>query len=58
MGRWFATLWLDLKDLKESNPVEIAEYAVAHGIDGEAMFEWWVPYTLRKRDVIIFAVTS
>ena len=42
-----------LKDLKESNPVEIVEHARAKGIDDEAAFAWWVPHTIRKRDIII-----
>ncbi len=29
------TSWERLADLKESNPVEIAEYAVTHNLDGE-----------------------
>ena len=31
---------------------------MSRGLDEEAAFEWWVPYTLRKRDVIISAVNS
>ena len=45
-----------MKDLKESHPVEVAEYAKARGIHDEPAFAWWVPYTLRKRDVILSAV--
>ena len=52
------TSWEDLSLLKEHNPVEIAEYAVAHEIDDEPAFAWWVPYTLRKRDRIISAVNK
>ena len=52
------TTWVPLKDIKESNPVEVAEYAKAQGIDDEAAFCWWVPFTLRKRDRIICAVNS
>ena len=37
----------------ESHPVEIAEYAVARGIDGESAYAWWVSHTLQKRDIII-----
>jgi hypothetical protein len=44
--------------MKESHPVEVAEFAKARGIDGEPAFVWWVPYTLRKRDVILSAVKS
>lgn len=48
--------WVSLKDIKESNPVEVAKYASASGIDDEAVFAWWVPYMLRKRDIIISSV--
>ena len=50
--------WVPLKDLKESHPVEVAEYAKARGISDEPAFAWWVPYTLRKRDIILSAVKS
>ena len=45
--------WIPLSILKESNPIEVAEYAKAKGIDEEVAFHWWVPFTLRKRDRII-----
>jgi len=50
--------WIDLKDMQECNPVQVAEYAVSRGLDDEAAFEWWVPYTLRKQDVFISAINS
>ena len=50
--------WQDLSLLKESNPVEIAEYAVGASIDDEPAFAWWVPFTLRKRDVILSSVMT
>jgi hypothetical protein len=50
--------WIHLKDMKESHPVEVAEFATARGIADEPAFVWWVPYTLRKRDVILSAVRS
>jgi hypothetical protein len=34
------TSWVPLSTLKESNPVEIAEYAVAHGLSKEPAFSW------------------
>ena len=52
------TQWIPLKDLKESNPVEVAEYVTARGIADEPAFSWWVPYTLKKRDRIIASVNS
>ena len=50
--------WIHLKDLKESHPVELAEYAKVRGIAQEPAFHWWVPYTMRKRDIILSAVKS
>jgi hypothetical protein len=50
--------WIDLKILKESNPVQVAEYTMARNIGEKPAFAWWAPYVLRKRDVIISAVNS
>ena len=44
--------------MKESNPVEVAEYATAIGIQDEPALAWWVPFTLRKRDRIIASINS
>ena len=51
-----STSWLDLKDVKESHPVLLAEYAVANKLVSEPAFQWWVPYTLKKRDRIIKSI--
>ena len=48
--------WVSLKDLKESNPVEVAEVSRARGIDDETIFVWWAPCTPKKRDAIIAKV--
>ncbi len=50
--------WESLAAMKESNPVEVAEFSVSQGIDKEPAFAWWVPYTLKKRDRIIAAVNA
>ena len=50
--------WVALKDLKESFPVQLAEYAVQVGIEKEPAFSWWVPYTLKKRQKIISKIKS
>ena len=50
--------WIPLKVMKESNPVEVAEFVTARGIADEPAFAWWVPFTLKKRDRIIAAVNS
>jgi ribosomal protein L31E len=46
------------RNLKESNPVQVADYAVANGINQEAAFAWWVPHTLHKRNRIVAAVNA
>jgi hypothetical protein len=48
--------WKNLADLKESHPIETAEYAVTKDIDHEPTFNWWVPHVLKKRDRIISLV--
>jgi hypothetical protein len=50
--------WIALKIMMESNPVQVAEYAIARDIVDEPAFAWWVPYTLRKRNVIVLAMNS
>jgi hypothetical protein len=52
------TSWEHLKDLKESNPVQVAEYALANGIDAEPAFAWWVPFTIKKKVSIIAKVKT
>ena len=56
--RWIdgSTTWENLSDLKESHPIETAEYAVTHKIDHEPAFNWWVKHFLKKRDRIISLV--
>jgi len=51
-----STVWVKLKDLKDAEPIKLAEYAVSNQLEKEPAFAWWVPYTLRKRDRIIKAM--
>ncbi len=50
------TSWEKLSDLKESHPIETAEFAVTTGINHEPAFNWWVPHVFKKRDRIISMV--
>ena len=50
--------WERLADLKESNPVEVAEYAATKSLLNTPAFIWWAPYVLQKRTRIIAAVTK
>lgn len=52
------TNWISLKHMKDSYPVEVAEYARATGIDSKPVFAWWVPYVLKKRQRIIAKLKS
>ena len=53
-----STNWVSLRDLKESYPVQTAEYTVVAKIAMEPAFAWWFPYTLKKRNQIISKVKS
>ena len=53
-----STDWIPLKDLKESNPVELAEYAVSNKLLDEPAFAWWAKDVLRRRNRIISKVKS
>jgi len=48
--------WVKLKDMKDSNPIETAEYAVACCIDKQPPFIWWVKHTLKHRDRMLKAM--
>ena len=50
--------WLPLCEVKNTNPIETAEYAAAATIDQEPTFKWWVPRTLKKRHAIVAKVKS
>jgi hypothetical protein len=47
---------MPLKDLKDSYPIQIAEYAMANKIANEPAFNWWVHTVLRKRNRIVAKV--
>ena len=48
--------WEKLSDMKESYPMEVAEYATALGIHDEPAFAWWAKGVLWKRQWIIAVV--
>jgi hypothetical protein len=52
------TSWERLVNLKESNPVEVAEYAAAKSLLEAPAFVWWSPHVLKKRSRIIADVTK
>ena len=53
-----STNWISIKDLKESYPLQLAEYAKNHKLENEEAFSWWLPYVLKKRKLIIAKLKS
>ena len=53
-----SSAWVPRKILKESNPVEVAEYVTALDLEDQPAFAWWVPHTLKKRDRIVAGINS
>ena len=53
-----STDWIHLKDTKDLNPVEVAEYEVENCIQDEPSFAWWVSKVLRRHNIIISKVKS
>jgi hypothetical protein len=47
-----------LKVLKESFPVQVAEYVTSQGLQDLPAFRWWVKDTLRHSNRIIKAVKT
>ena len=50
--------WISLKEMKQSYPLETAEFAVARRIDNLPAFAWWVKHTLKKRNAIIASIKA
>ena len=50
--------WLPMCEVKNANPVETVEHAVASKINDEPTFKWWVSKTLKKQQAIVAKVKS
>ena len=50
--------WVNLKDIKDAYPIEVAEYAITNKVASEPAFNWWAQDVLRKRNRIISKVKS
>ena len=50
--------WISLKDLKDSYPIDLAQYAIDNNLQTEAAFAWWGPYGQRKKRIIIKKLKS
>ena len=52
------TSWIPLKEIKETNDVDVAEYAKANQIDSKPAFDWWVHDVLRCKERLIIMLQS
>ena len=50
------TSYIALKDIKESNPIEVSEYAVANKIQDDPEFAWWINTVLKRRNAMVSKV--
>ena len=50
--------WMRLADMKESYPIEMAEFAVSRGDDNKPASAWWVKHMLQKRDPFVSALRT
>jgi hypothetical protein len=55
---WKDGSWVSLADLKDSYPVQVADYALANGLTQEPAFRWWAPFVLKKRERILKKVKT
>ena len=53
-----STDWIAIKDLKQSYPIYLDDFAQLHGIHEEATFAWWVPYVEQQRKAMISKLKS
>jgi len=47
------TLSVPLREMKNSYPLETADYAVSNKLEKEPAFAWWVPHVKRKKERMI-----
>ena len=50
--------WISLKDMKEANPVDIANFFNTCDTTNNTNFVWWVPYNLCKQDFILSKIKA
>jgi hypothetical protein len=53
-----STSWHTLADVKNSYPVQLAEYAIQNNLQDERALEWWVTTTLKKKKSFFKAVKA
>ena len=56
--KYGSTNWIQIKVVKDSNPVDVAEYAVENRIQDKPYFAWWVSKVPRRQNIIISKAKS
>ena len=47
------TTFIELKDIKQTNPIKISEYVLANQLEKDPEFAWWIRTALKRRDTMI-----
>ena len=42
-----------MKDIKQTYPIDLVDFAIQKGIAEEPAFAWWIPFVIKKRNRII-----
>ena len=50
--------WVPLKDMKEDNPIAVAEYCQSMDLMDEPAIAWWAPHMLKRKDQMIAKIKS
>ncbi len=53
-----STTWHAVADIKNSNPVQLAEYAMRNNLQNQPAFSWWIKPTLKKKQSFIHAIKA
>jgi hypothetical protein len=53
-----STSWHTLADIKNSYPIQLAEYAIRHNLQDEPAFAWWVKTTMKRKESFIGAIKA
>jgi hypothetical protein len=53
-----STSWESLADMKNSFPVQVDEYVIAHQLQDLPAFRWWVPDVIKRKQRMIKAVKT
>ena len=56
--KYGSTTWYPLKDIKECYLIKLAEYSIQNGISSLPIFDWLVPFVIRKKNRIIAKIKS